>query len=85
MRLHAGLSPPHWKEGTGEKWDDGYEKTAYFLKWMDKMCGAGTVVTLNGRLKDQEYTEAVFTDVTGRTVDVLWESYREHLAKRTLR
>ncbi|KAJ3907233.1 peptidase of plants and bacteria-domain-containing protein [Lentinula edodes] len=50
VRLHAKLSPPHWKriapkgkhvpEPNGKwtwdwNWDAGYERTAYFLDWID--------------------------------------------------
>jgi hypothetical protein len=77
VRLHANLSPPHWKEGTGDKWDDGYEKTAYFLNWLDKNYGTGTVVKINEILKDREYDEAIFQEITGRSVHDLWISYRE--------
>ncbi|KAJ3814430.1 hypothetical protein F5876DRAFT_2516, partial [Lentinula aff. lateritia] len=36
VRLHANLSPPHWKRWTWDwNWDAGYERTAYFLDWID--------------------------------------------------
>ncbi|KAK7465537.1 hypothetical protein VKT23_005511 [Stygiomarasmius scandens] len=35
IRLRASLSPPHWKHSNSGKWDAGYEKTAFFLDWID--------------------------------------------------
>lgn len=69
----------------GEKWDDGYEKTAYFLHWVDKHRVAGTVVKLNGILKDRKYDEAMFQEITDYSVDDLWKLYREHLDSSGLR
>ncbi|KAF8956074.1 hypothetical protein BDZ97DRAFT_221473 [Flammula alnicola] len=31
VRLHENLAPPHWRRTGGERWDIGYDKTAYFL------------------------------------------------------
>ncbi|KAF5374935.1 hypothetical protein D9758_000561 [Tetrapyrgos nigripes] len=43
IRLKASLAPPHWNRSTARpsdpskgKWDAGYEKTAYFLDWIDR-------------------------------------------------
>ncbi|THV01455.1 plant basic secretory protein [Dendrothele bispora CBS 962.96] len=42
IRLKASLAPPHWNpshrpsQGKGDKWDAGYEKTAFFLDWIDQ-------------------------------------------------
>lgn len=56
VRLKAGLSPPHWSRPTcakdrPEKWDSGYQHTAYFLAWLeDVRVGRGAVGLLNDRL-----------------------------------
>ncbi|KAJ1546102.1 hypothetical protein HK096_005541, partial [Nowakowskiella sp. JEL0078] len=36
IRLEAGLSASDWNESEGGNWDDGYSKTAYFLKWINQ-------------------------------------------------
>ncbi len=37
VRLHASLAPPHWKrDNIPDKWDAGYQNTAYFLDWLDE-------------------------------------------------
>ena len=38
VRLRASLAPPHWKRSTpsdSDKWDAGYERTAFFLDWIE--------------------------------------------------
>src|SRR2546423_8596784 len=50
VRLRAGLAPPHWgsaKEELGDTWDSGYQKTAYFLDWLEERHGSGTVGKIN--------------------------------------
>jgi hypothetical protein len=78
VRLHAGLAPPHWskKIGKDDKWDSGYEKTAYFLDWIEEHYGQGFVSALNLAMKDKEYAAGIFTDVTGCPLERLWEEYR---------
>ncbi|KAL3467584.1 hypothetical protein BJX64DRAFT_248058 [Aspergillus heterothallicus] len=56
VRLKAGLEPPHWNRPSSakerpEKWDSGYQHTAYFLAWLeDVQVGKGAVGMLNDRL-----------------------------------
>lgn len=56
VRLKAGLVPPHWKKPTSaqdrpEKWDQGYQHTAYFLAWLEDIhVGRGAIGMLNDRL-----------------------------------
>ncbi|KAI8828386.1 hypothetical protein BC829DRAFT_344015, partial [Chytridium lagenaria] len=36
VRLHLGLSPPHWKKAArNRRWDGGYDTTAYFLNFIE--------------------------------------------------
>ncbi|PCH34061.1 plant basic secretory protein [Wolfiporia cocos MD-104 SS10] len=82
IRLRAGLAPPHWVEGRGAKWDAGYEATAYFLEWIERQRGQGTVRNINAALNDRTYSNAIFRELTGSTVDELWELYRLDLKSR---
>ena len=75
VRLQAGLGPPHWKRSPGDKWDAGYEATAYFLDWIEGRYGHGTVQELNESMKDVEYDERIFKVTTGRRVAKLWKLY----------
>lgn len=85
VRMHSDLAPPHWSRSfpphiggkNGDHWDSGYEKTAYFLDWLEKRYGDGTVRELNLLLKDKDYEKAVWKEVTGRRISKLWRIYCE--------
>ncbi|KAI9903957.1 hypothetical protein N3K66_000486 [Trichothecium roseum] len=85
VRLRCGLAPPHWKrtaadEGTG--WDSGYERTAYFLDYLEDRYGDGTVRGLNEKLGLAKYEEKAFwTELVGCEVQQLWQGYRDKLLK----
>lgn len=52
VRLEARLGAPHWKRGAvPERWDQGYERTAYFLDWLEGRFGRGTVRRINDELR----------------------------------
>jgi hypothetical protein len=78
VRLRACLDPPHWKPTKGDKWDAGYETTAYFLDWLERR-RAGTVRHLNDLMKDVDYTDDIFQVAAGDDVKNLWQSYRATL------
>lgn len=82
MRLNAGYAPPHWRASGGDRWDAGYDTTAYFLNWIERRCGKGTVRKLNAYMKDAEYDAQIFVTVTGEQVDTLWSLYCEHLERQ---
>jgi len=83
VRLKAGLNPPHWKVVKGGDWDAGYQHTAYFLDWIEKRWGDGSVRKVNQALKDNEYVEVDFwSQLFGRKVGDLWEEYSETLPKK---
>jgi hypothetical protein len=81
VRLKAGLAPPHWrgpKEELGEKWDSGYQKTAYFLNWLEEQHGSGTVGKINETMRTEKYDEDKFWEGIfgkGNSIDVLWKVY----------
>lgn len=79
VRLRAGFAPPHWKREAKEKWDEGYQHTAYFLDWLEKTHGIGKVITLNGKLQGKKYEESIWVDVFGEKVDKLFAQYKKTL------
>ncbi|KAB8303448.1 hypothetical protein EYC80_004871 [Monilinia laxa] len=80
VRLNADLSPPHWKKEAGGKWDAGYQHTGYFLEYLEKRFGKGTVRRLNEKLRIERYEEKRFwTELCGRPVKQLWRDYSEYL------
>jgi len=82
VRLRAGLAARHWRREAGGDWDGGYQKTGYFLEWLEGEFGGGTVAGLNACLRRGEWDEVrVFEECCGgRRVGELWERYREELA-----
>lgn len=82
VRLKAGLSPPHWRKRSGGDWDSGYERTGYFLEWLEDTWGQGSVMSLNSSLKDKKYVEGVFWEkLFGKRVEKLWNDYESSLGK----
>ncbi|KAL5534031.1 hypothetical protein ACEPAG_491 [Sanghuangporus baumii] len=78
VRLKTGLSPPHWRKG-GNRWDEGYQTTGYFLEWIEDVKGSDFVRRLNGSMRDQKYKESVFEELTGEDVNTLWKAYKASL------
>ncbi|TQV94801.1 plant Basic Secretory protein [Cordyceps javanica] len=78
VRLRCGHVPPHWKPRAddGRAWDAGYETTAYFLDYLERQCGEGTVRRINAKLHSERYDQDKFwPDLFGSTVDELWATY----------
>jgi hypothetical protein len=81
VRLHANLAPPHWKRtpAPNDKWDAGYQTTAFFLDWIEERRGAGAIRALNGALRDTDYTDEMFVVLAGEPVRDLWRRYKTEL------
>lgn len=77
MRLRARLGAPHWRrEAIPERWDAGYEKTAYFLEYLEDKFGEGTVRRINEALREERYHgEEFWKGLFGKKVDELWKDY----------
>ncbi|ROW05774.1 hypothetical protein VMCG_05268 [Cytospora schulzeri] len=84
VRLAARLGAPHWKRGTvPERWDQGYERTAYFLDWLENVYGKGTVRKMNEELRVRKYKQSEFwVGLLGSDIDALWEEYLRVLKKQ---
>jgi hypothetical protein len=77
VRLKAQLGPPHWKRRADSDWDAGYERTAYFLEYLETEFGMDVVRRINSHLKDCDYEEEAFwKDCCGRPIKELWKEYR---------
>ncbi|CAI6334100.1 unnamed protein product [Periconia digitata] len=84
VRLKAGYAPPHWKRVAGgkDKWDSGYERTGFFLEWLEQLYGEDIVRRINNELRGCEYEGAAFWGkCCGKDVEALWEEYRAFLDK----
>ncbi|GAB2291712.1 hypothetical protein Dimus_025963 [Dionaea muscipula] len=75
VRLKAGYAPSHWVQpGQGDRWDQGYDVTAYFLDYCSSLRGS-FVAELNRKMRDG-YSASYFNDLLGRSVDQLWSDYK---------
>lgn len=80
VRLKADLSPPHWKKEGGGQWDAGYQHTGYFLEWIERSYGDGSVRKINHALKDKQYEEDDFWEqLFGKKISLLWKEYEGSL------
>lgn len=77
IRLKDLLAPPHWQRGRGDKWDAGYDATAYFLDWICDFIGDEWFVQKFNLLMNQNrYKPDVFKGMTGYEVEELWNMYK---------
>lgn len=80
VRLKSGLVPPHWTRDADGDWDAGYQHTGYFLEYLEKRFGVGTVVAINRQLRTKTYDEDKFwPHLFGHKVNVLWRDYGKSL------
>ncbi|KAF2109867.1 hypothetical protein BDV96DRAFT_463702, partial [Lophiotrema nucula] len=80
VRLKANLGPPHWKRHADGNWDSGYERTGFFLEWLEKEHGSDIVRKVNESLRGCKYEETAFWHkCCGRSIASLWEEYKASL------
>lgn len=84
VRLRANLGAKHWNEDPDDKWDAGYQDTGYFLDYLERRFGDGTVRKFNGCLRAGKYDEKkLFKDCCeGHRVKDLWKDYKEDFKDR---
>lgn len=86
VRIRSGLGAQHWRKwpanekSRGTQWDQGYERTAWFLEWVEAQCEGKTrhaIGVLNHAMQGRKWDEGkLFEEVTGKTVEEWWELYR---------
>ncbi|XP_018500070.2 uncharacterized protein LOC103935499 [Pyrus x bretschneideri] len=75
VRLKAGYAPSHWVQpGQGDRWDRGYEVTAWFLDYLNSLKN-GFVAEMNKKMRSG-YNANYFVDILGKNVDQLWSEYK---------
>ncbi|KKA28736.1 hypothetical protein TD95_005181 [Thielaviopsis punctulata] len=81
VRLKAGLQPPHWTKHGDCDWDAGYERTGYFLEFLEGKFGPEIVRKMNERLTAEwDGEELFFMALCGKTVGELWDEYKQSLS-----
>ncbi|KAF8527658.1 hypothetical protein JB92DRAFT_2805341 [Gautieria morchelliformis] len=83
VRLRACLNAPYWNTSlpsNSENWDAGYERTAFFLVWVEQQfdgIGGGVDRALNEGVRNTTYDNGrVWRDVTGQSVEHWWLAYK---------
>lgn len=85
VRLKSNLDPPHWQpwpaneKTRGRKFDEGYQKTAWFLEWIeDHIAGKGCIGKLNEAMREHKWQGGlVWKDIMNDiTVQECWELYK---------
>jgi hypothetical protein len=61
---------------------DAYKTTAMFLEWAEKRHDPALVNKLNAALRGTRFDEGLFRELTGKTVDELWQDFVSTLARR---
>ncbi|KAF9693166.1 hypothetical protein EKO04_008645 [Ascochyta lentis] len=80
VRLKAGYAPPHWRRRGDCDWDAGYERTAYFLEWLEREHGEDVVRKINQALRGCKYdAKKLWHDCCGKSIERLWEEYKKSL------
>lgn len=70
----AGWSMPMVNDQ--QSYTNSYRITARFLAWIENKVKKGTVQKLDDALRDDNYTSVLWKDITGKTLDELWDAYR---------
>lgn len=83
VRLRCGLAPPHWKQEVKDRWDAGYQHTAYFLDYLERRFGSGTVRRINEKLRLSRYDERTFwPELFAQDVGSLFADYTRTLRQQ---
>lgn len=84
VRLKSSLDPPHWNpwpanhKTRGKKFDEGYQKSAWFLEWVENhIGGAGCIGRLNDAMRKHKWQDGLaWKDVMNDiTVEECWKLY----------
>lgn len=71
----SGWSLPKTLDDKGRKYEASYRTTARFLLWIDRKIKKGIVDTLDIKCRKGTYTNAIWKNETGKTIDELWGDY----------
>ena len=64
------------------KLTDGYRTTAAFLNYLSGKYDKSIVTKLNAAMREGNYTDQTFKEITGKSLDDLWQEYVATLKKR---
>ncbi|KAI8902296.1 hypothetical protein BC833DRAFT_573743 [Globomyces pollinis-pini] len=77
IRIKCELIPKHWSNTPGTNWDVGYEKTAYFLDWIESNYNIPLTTFLKEYLDSGTWDKSIIEAKLGTKLEVLWEHYKK--------
>lgn len=60
---------------SSQNYTNSYRITARFFLWLDRKIKKGVIEKLDSAMRSNTYTDAFWTDETGKSVAALWEDY----------
>ncbi|KAJ3213057.1 hypothetical protein HDU67_003441 [Dinochytrium kinnereticum] len=91
VRAALGHAPPHWsyEQDLNAEWDKGYERTGYFLLWIEHLRSPPTpnfLTNLNATLKLRPWSLDLFAQlsVDHKDLEPLWWEYQSYLGKNSV-
>ena len=61
-----------------QKYTDAYRVTARFLEWLEENKKPGIVKELDKQMRNHTYTDDIWKQQTGQTLDELWKTYTDN-------
>jgi len=77
-RMNLNLSASHWRRTKPQRWDEGYEKSAFFFRHLESQ-HPGIMNAVNAYLRDHRWSDNGHLDpfqaIMGIDVERLWNRY----------
>ncbi len=74
--IYEGKQPADFpRPDTPQRFRKGYQVAAGFLYWLEAGKAPGIVKKLNRAMRSRNYSDQIFRDETGLTLDELWNAY----------
>jgi len=64
------------------KYKDGYQPVGAFLAWLEGKYDRDIVVKLNAACRETRYSDDLFKESTKKSLDELWDEFKESLRKK---
>ena len=82
--IYEGLPQDSFDDRPEEKgYLRGYNTAAGFLFWLESGTAPGIVKRLNSAARKGEYNEGLFHEITGQSLEALWDDYVKDKARRS--
>ena len=81
IRLQCNYAAKHWTQTTGGQWRDGYERTGFFLQWLN-LSYSNSCFNLNEALFENTWDEACCKAFPDSNFDRLWQEYQVFLENK---